>query len=117
MKRALTDNIYVDDPLALFALYRTDPTTPRLKRALIAALQYFLARYRVRLIKQPYNPWGIDYSMMAPKELEAVREGGRYWPARAHTMIGLKRLDNLQYCAETVIREGIPGDLIETGVW
>lgn len=32
-------------------------------------------------------------------------------------MIGLKRLDNLQYCIETVIRENIPGDLIETGVW
>ena len=32
-------------------------------------------------------------------------------------MIGLKRLNNLQHCAETVIREGVPGDFIETGVW
>jgi hypothetical protein len=32
-------------------------------------------------------------------------------------MIGMKRLDNLQYCIEQVINEGIPGDLIETGVW
>ena len=32
-------------------------------------------------------------------------------------MIGLKRLDNLQFCIETVIREGVKGDLIETGVW
>jgi hypothetical protein len=32
-------------------------------------------------------------------------------------MIGLKRLDNLQFCVESVIREGIEGDLIETGVW
>jgi hypothetical protein len=32
-------------------------------------------------------------------------------------MIGLKRLDNIQSCVEIVIRDGIPGDLIETGVW
>ena len=32
-------------------------------------------------------------------------------------MIGLKRLDNLQYCVEHVLEERIPGDLIETGVW
>lgn len=45
------------------------------------------------------------------------REQGSIWPGYAHTMIGLKRLDNLQFCVETVIREGIEGDLIETGVW
>jgi hypothetical protein len=27
------------------------------------------------------------------------------------------RLNNIQYCVETVLRENIPGDLIETGVW
>ncbi len=36
---------------------------------------------------------------------------------QAETMIGLGRLDNVQECVETVITDGIPGDLIETGVW
>lgn len=44
-------------------------------------------------------------------------EEGRGWPDFAHTMIGLARLDNLQHCIETVINEGVQGDLIETGVW
>lgn len=35
----------------------------------------------------------------------------------SHTMIGKKRLDNLQHCVETVISENIPGDFIETGIW
>jgi O-methyltransferase len=39
------------------------------------------------------------------------------WPADAETMIGLRRLDNLQFCAEQVLRDGVPGDFIETGVW
>jgi len=35
----------------------------------------------------------------------------------AHTMIGRKRLDNIQHCIEEVIKSEIPGDLIETGIW
>ena len=42
---------------------------------------------------------------------------GGIWPSRAHTMIGIPRLNNLQYCIEEIIKEQIPGDLIETGVW
>ena len=33
------------------------------------------------------------------------------------TMIGRSRLDQLQACVETVVEEGIPGDLLEAGVW
>ena len=32
-------------------------------------------------------------------------------------MIGSPRLDNVQYCVTSVLEDGIPGDLIETGVW
>lgn len=46
-----------------------------------------------------------------------LRENGKDWPTQAHTMIGLKRLNNLQSCCEQVIKEKIPGDFIETGVW
>ena len=46
-----------------------------------------------------------------------VRADGRDWPRFAQTMVGLKRLDNVQRCVEQVIADGVPGDLIETGVW
>jgi len=42
---------------------------------------------------------------------------GNYWPNRAHTMIGRKRLNNIQFCFEECIKNNIEGDLIETGVW
>lgn len=48
---------------------------------------------------------------------EKRRQAGRDWPMHAHTMIGMERLNNLQQCVETIISDGIPGDLIETGVW
>jgi hypothetical protein len=56
----------------------------------------------------PWQPPGFD---------QQLRENGEDWPLSAHTMIGMKRLDNLQFCVETAIAESIPGDLIETGVW
>ena len=44
------------------------------------------------------------------------RRGARLARA-AHTMIGMKRLANVRTCVEQVLADGIPGDLIETGVW
>ncbi len=42
---------------------------------------------------------------------------GMEWPSVALTMIGMKRLDNLQECVERVIHDCVPGDLFEAGVW
>lgn len=46
-----------------------------------------------------------------------VREFGMDWPSQALTMIGRKRLDNIQACVERVLQDQVPGDLIEAGVW
>lgn len=46
-----------------------------------------------------------------------VREWGRDVPGQAHSMIGLRRMNNLQHCIEQVLADNVPGDLIETGVW
>ena len=48
---------------------------------------------------------------------DVTRADGRDWPSAAHTMIGRKRLDNLQKCVESVLDDGVPGDFIEAGVW
>jgi O-methyltransferase len=48
---------------------------------------------------------------------QAVRTVGGDWPPTAETMIGLKRLDNIEHCIRDVVSRGVPGDLIETGVW
>ena len=47
----------------------------------------------------------------------AVRSLGRDWPSQAMTMIGDSRLDNIRQLFAAVVADGIPGDLIETGVW
>lgn len=44
-------------------------------------------------------------------------DNGNYWPDRAHTMVGRKRLNNIKLCFEECIKNNIEGDMIETGVW
>jgi O-methyltransferase len=59
----------------------------------------------------PMDPWsgGRYYS--------DTRNTGRDWPATALTMIGTQRMRQLRDACETVLRDGVPGDFIETGVW
>jgi O-methyltransferase len=46
-----------------------------------------------------------------------LRCAGMDWPLHGLTMVGLGRLDDLQSCVESVVRDGVPGDLIEAGAW
>jgi hypothetical protein len=46
-----------------------------------------------------------------------VREIGYDHPKIAHTMIGMKRLNNIHDLLEDILKKNIPGDCIETGVW
>jgi len=45
------------------------------------------------------------------------RENGLGWPINGYSMIGNKRLNNIQSCIEDVVKNNIEGDFIETGVW
>jgi len=45
------------------------------------------------------------------------RETGQGWPINGYTMIGTKRLNNIQFCIEQVVKNNVKGDFIETGVW
>src|SRR5689334_15192355 len=46
-----------------------------------------------------------------------VRLEGRDVPRYGQTMVGLKRLENVRHCVEQVLADGVPGDLLEAGVW
>jgi Macrocin-O-methyltransferase (TylF) len=45
------------------------------------------------------------------------RGGSIDWGLFCYTMIGLRRLNNIQECVEDVLRNRVEGDFIETGVW
>ena len=73
----------------------------------------------IELLKKSVTD-SIYFSKVAGSEKkvsEAEVENGNVWPDRAHSMIGMKRLNNIQYCIEEVLKNNIEGDVIETGVW
>lgn len=70
------------------------------------------------LINSIYQDASCSWAYSGCREFQKEqREHGLDWPDVAHTMIGLHRLNNLQYCMEDVLKNNIPGDFIETGVW
>ena len=56
------------------------------------------------------NPAALGYN-------SAVRDAGWDWPSRSLTMIGRKRLRNFRTCIESVLDDGVCGDIVEAGVW
>jgi O-methyltransferase len=75
------------------------------------------------ILELPLHPvWALVNAVRRVARLvrppdKSLRERGLDWPAVGLTMIGTKRLDNVHRCVEDVLRNGVPGDLIEAGVW
>jgi hypothetical protein len=104
MKRSLTGLLW--DQEELFEPINMTLRRPFYKRGAL----HFLAKRLAKTGKQIVQPAAFD--------LETRLKGGDWSPPPfAYTMIGMKRLDNLQTCIEDVIENNVPGDLIETGVW
>lgn len=101
MKKTLTFSLWPEPPVPI-ELHNS--SQPIVKRAVVSIVARLLNRFGLQMVRK------------GSPSLEARRDG-RMWPGYADTMIGMRRLENLQYCIESVIREGVQGDLIETGVW
>lgn len=69
-----------------------------------------------RIVVGMLNSRGLQIARARPMNIKD-RIVGRDRSPIAHTMVGLKRLENIQHCVEDVLTNNIPGDLIETGVW
>jgi hypothetical protein len=75
------------------------------KRLVTRAVVQWLRRFNLQLVRPVRND-------------PAGRDAGKLWRiGYADTMIGLRRLDNIQFCVEQILRDRVPGDLIEAGVW
>jgi hypothetical protein len=70
---------------------------------------------RSQMLKRLVVPPLILYTKI-PYDQQA-REEGSDWPILGYSMIGFRRMENIQFCVEDVIKNNVPGDLIETGVW
>jgi O-methyltransferase len=102
LKRCLTASIYEESGWQLIEGPMPHQTgiVASAKRAIVSALQ----KRGIRLVRT------------TPMKL-INREQGLDWPLFGLTMVGGRRLENLQQCVEACLRENVPGDFVETGVW
>jgi O-methyltransferase len=102
LKKCLTRYLFED---TLRPYVRYDRSGHRVTRRIKGPLvNEFLRRFKLELyVRVPFD--------------RAARETGRDWPVEAETMIGLRRLENIQMCIRTILEDNIEGDFIETGVW
>lgn len=119
LKKSLVDELYIEN-----------------EARLIMMLFYLLNKFEVSLASLP-NIYDVEGNRELMQTLALTKSTGntiflpklnpdgstspsdsmRNFTELSHTMIGKKRLDNIQYCMETVLTEGIRGDMIETGIW
>ncbi len=107
---------HMDDPRALYL----DLTKKALTFLLYGQEMYMPAEKPKSAVKRfvfdALLRRGLIPMRRAPIDRER-RRNGLDWPPQAYTMIGVKRLDNLQDCVEDVISRGVPGNIIEAGTW
>lgn len=99
--KTLTFQLWEEPPAPIEKVSTFSPWPTRMA---IQLLSWLLSFRQIGLVKKR-------------RHTQADRLDGKIWPESAHTMVGTKRLGQLREAVETVVREGIPGDLIETGVW
>ena len=97
---------------------RAGPEAETLRRAYLTLLKLALCD----LVGATTTSVGAmpDGTVMARElrgEDRRIRSAGLDWPLQGLTMVGIDRLDDLQACVESVVADGVDGDLIEAGSW
>ena len=59
----------------------------------------------------------LSFARELSGEQRRLRAVGLDWPLQGVSMSGLRRLDDLETCVDSVVRDGVEGDLIEAGTW
>ncbi|MFZ6864642.1 PqqD family peptide modification chaperone [Undibacterium sp. Ji67W] len=96
LKRSLVNLLYPEHELRLSYLLKGDyPDDPALRGRVLRDIRINQAKEYAKLIHDKHYGYPTIY---------------------AHTLVGLRRLNNLEYCARRIFADKIPGDFFEAGV-
>jgi O-methyltransferase len=103
LKRSLLGQTYFDNELRLLYLRRCVRGTERFDERVLHDIRSYQPGevIRVATAMDVGFPIGTDLAELP----------------YCYTMLGRKRLENVEHCVRTILDEKIPGDLVECGVW
>ena len=100
LRQTLTASIY---PESSWKILRADDYKGIRGIAKKSIVEQFARRNYLVIAKRPYNSAG--------------REAGADWPMIGYSMIGHRRLENIENCLSSVVKGDVKGDFVECGVW
>lgn len=109
LKKCLTASLYDE---SAWSVLRSDFEAGKTPTQALRHLKGLLRCWAVNLLRRR-SLLLVEQKAFDP----ALSDDGRAWPCFGYTMVGHRRLDNVQQCIEDVLRNKVPGDFIETGVW
>ena len=124
LKKSLTDFYRANVLLSKYAngmpLEWVLPESIGKKSGNLAKLIFKLKKFCRSILVAFFSKFGFlitRFDQLTDAKRIEYRQTGKEWPAYAFTMAGLRRLDNIQFLIQEIIKNNVPGDLIETGVW
>lgn len=119
LKKALLDELYLENEARIAYLigHALDNSFPALNTVIhdFVSIQKSPAYSSLKQFRET-GMWIARYRPDNQGQLQEILPA-RNFSFTAHTMIGRARMDNLQFCMESILQDNIPGDFIETGVW
>jgi O-methyltransferase len=117
LKKSLLDELYIENEARLIYVVLCAVSGAAIEEEVIRDIE----RRRpdiVDRLKQTRQQGEIPFMWDIPQSDGTTRKVNlRNVSETYHTMIGHKRLDNIQSLLDLIVRDNVPGDLIETGVW
>jgi hypothetical protein len=117
LKNAILNEIYVENDVRLMYLFSMLATGQNIDldvfRNVGSRLPDWLSR--VQTARQNGSPWW-RVTVKTPDGGDAMLDL-RNTCEFAHSMVGRKRLDNIESCLAIINKDKVPGDLAETGAW
>ena len=117
LKNAVLDELYLENEVRFMYIFATLAVGKPIDQDVLRNIAFRIPDLvnRVRVARQEGRPWwNVDLvDGQGNRKVLDLRNFCEF----SHTMIGRKRLNNIEYCLDCVREDAIHGDIAETGVW
>lgn len=116
LKSAILNEIYIENEVRLLYIAAMNETGQAVDFDVVRDISEKAPDLvkQIQLARQEGRPWWMmNYTVNNEVKSLNLRNSCEF----SHSMIGRKRLDNIQHCLDNIRADSIPGDIIETGVW
>ena len=116
LKSSLLNEHYLENEVRLLYIFTMLATKQPVDAEIVRDIRQRLPEWfdMVKTARQEGRPW---WSLNVNNGGETTSLNLRNVCEFSHTMVGRKRLDNIEFCLDVIRQDNIPGDLAETGVW